>query len=247
MRPSDLLYFLLCVANNIDKHRINMAAMKDLYDNRSLAGTLHIPSDTDTIDLINTILIYAVCQLYTTMDGTIVMKRYTSTEPDNILMLQTEDIIDWEIEYDTNHTHRYLTMRHLPNYYTGIWKEENEDRTTTEFDPEKITWEHGIDGDLLILDAPINDNQITQLIDSIFLLMENPIKVIKFTTNNHGALLLNPTDKLKLTIHARFDSYDTYPAQEQLVQVYHIDKDLKTGNSYIEAFFDLGPLGFGLT
>ena len=77
--------------------------------------------------------------------------------------------------------------------------------------------------------------------------MEDPIKILKGTVKNHGALMLNPTDKIKVTIKATYNGTEKTIYDDQTFQIYHLEKNLNTGNTYFEAFIGWGQLFWVIT
>lgn len=235
MLPADFLYFILVILNGIDKHRLNLSSFKDLYDNRVIGAQEVILSDEDSIDIINRLQITAIFQIFTRLDGTIEARRYNSDIPDDILHLRTNDIAEWSLENDTDHTFKELVIQYKPNFAEGTY-EEMYIGGSPPFDADKIEWEHGIK-DRLILDSRLETTlQAWDLHDNIMAIMEDPIRILDFRTTNHGALLLNPTDKIKVTIEANYDGVDKTILDDETFQVLSLDKDLNTGETHIIAF-----------
>ena len=247
MLPAEFMYFILVILNGVDKHRLNLASFKDLYDNRVIGAQEYI-TDEDSIDVINRLQITAIFQLFTRLDGMIEARRYRSDVPTDVLRLYTRDFIDWEIADDTNHTYRELVIQNKPNFATGIRAEIHEDNAgTLEFDPEKIEWEHNIKDRLTLETNLETDVQTKDLFDNYNNIMEDPIRILKGTVKNHGALLLNPTDKIKVTIKANYNGTEKTIYDNQTFQIYHLSKDLNTGNTYFEAFIGWGALFWTIT
>ena len=248
MLPAEFLYFILVILNEIDKHRPNLASFQDLYDNRVIGAQEYISTDADSIDIINRLQTTAIFQLFTRLDGMLEARRYRSDVPTDVLRLYTRDFIDWEIADDTNHTYRELVIQNKPNFATGIREENHEDNSgTLAFDPEKIEWEHNIK-DRLVLETNLEtDLQTNDLFENYMNFMEDPIKILKGTVKNHGALMLNPTDKIKVTIKATYNGTEKTIYDDQTFQIYHLEKNLNTGNTYFEAFIGWGQLFWAIT
>jgi len=249
MYPAEFLYFITVILNGIDKHRLNMASFFDLFTNRKLGAQEYIYTDTDSIDIINRLQTTAIFQLFTRLDGTIEARRYRSDVPSDVLKLYTRDFIDWEIVDDTNHTYRELVIQNKPNFATGVREEQYEDSTgvTLDFDADKIEWEHNIK-DRLVLETNLEtDLQTNSLFKNYMNFLEDPIKILKGTVKNHGALMLNPTDKIKVTLKANYDGTEKTIYDDETFQIYHLQKNLNTGNTYFEAFIGWGQLFWTIT
>ena len=244
-RPADFLYFYLVIMNGIDKHRLNMAALSDLFTNRNMACFEWV-TDSDTIDLINRLQQAALFQLFTRLDGTIETRRYRSDVPTDVLRLYTRDFIDWEEISDTNHTYGELVVKTRYDFLESIY-EHVHSPTAPPFDPDKIGWEHDIK-DRLEIETPLTTTlQANTMWKNYMSIMEDPIKILRGTVKNHGALLLNPTDKIKVTIKVDYDGTEKTVFDDVTFQIYHLDKDLNTVNTYFEAFVGWGALFWVIT
>lgn len=247
LNPAEFLYFILIILNSIDKHRLNFASFYDFFTNRQLSVVEYI-TEEDSIDIINRLQMTAIFQLFTCLDGTIEARRYRSDVPTDVLRLYTRDFIDWELVNDTNHTYRELVIQNQPNYVTGIRGEIHEDNAgTLSTDPDKIEWEHNIKDRLMLETNLQTDLQTADLFNNYNNIMEDPIKILKGTVKNHGALMLNPTDKIKVTLKGDYDGVEKTILDDQTFQIYHLNKDLNSGNTYFEAFIGWDALFWTIT
>ena len=241
--PADILYFYLVIMNGVDKHRLNMAALKDLFDNRVLYLHEYLTGENHTQDLINRLQDTSIFQFFSRLDGTLEARRYRADVPDDVLRLYTEDFIEYERVWDTNHTYKELVLKNKYNYISGIW---NDIHTPTvgapPFDSDKIEWEHAIKSRRTIETIHATDAIASTVWINLMSIMEDPIEILKGTVKNNGALMLNPTDKIKVSLERNFDGTEKTIYDDETFQIYHLEKNLNTGNTYFEAFIGWGAL-----
>jgi len=245
-RPADILYFYLVIMNGIDKHRLNIAALKDLFDNRNLYLHEYLTEENDIQDLINRLQDSSIFQFFSRLDGTLEARRYRTDVPDDVFRLYTEDFIEYEQIWDTNHTYKELVLRNKYNYMTGAWNEIH-NPATPPFDPDKIGWEHDIKSRKTIDTNHVTDLQTNDVWKNLMGIMEDPIEILKATVKNHGALMLNPTDKIKVTLKQTYEDTEKTIYDNETFQVYHLEKNLNTGNTYFEAFIGWDQLFWTIT
>ena len=78
-------------------------------------------------------------------------------------------------------------------------------------------------------------------------IMEDPIEILAGMVKNPGALMLNPTDKIKVTIEKNYDGAEKTIYDDQTFQIYHLEKNLNTGNTYFKAFIGWDQLFWTIT
>ncbi|GAH07552.1 unnamed protein product, partial [marine sediment metagenome] len=87
---------------------------------------------------------------------------------------------------------------------TGIWNDVH-DPPAPPFDPDKIEWEHDIKTRKTIKTNHVTTVQTRSVWKNLMSIMEDPIEILKGTVKNNAALMLNPTDKIKINLKRNFD------------------------------------------
>jgi len=236
---ADYLFFLLCIANDIDKQRLNWASFVDLHTNRQIAFRSYIDEEVDTIELIDELQRSAVFQLFVRLDGTIEARRYTSDIPSDAPSFRNSDFEHWEIIEDTDHCYRYLVVRYEFNEISKIFEAEtNEDdhALPASVKPAYAEYEHGVKSKLNIETIGTVTFQAQDLWNNYAKMIRSPMEMLVGKLNVPEALLLNPTDKIKIYLERTIDDTKHVIYNNEAFQIMSITKNISDCSAEIIAF-----------
>lgn len=238
--PADALFFILCIANNISKQRLNWASFVDLNANRVLGYSLFIDEEIDSIELIDQLQQTAVFQMFIRLDGTIEARRYTSDVPSDAPSFRNSDFAYWEIIEDTEHCYRELAAKYDYNNVSKIYEDEvNEDSHVagiTGVRPALAEYEHGVKSKLTIEMLATVQAQVENLWDNYMKMIQQPMEMLVGKLNVPEAMLLNPTDKIKIYLEREIDDELHVICNNETFQIMSITKNIADCSADIVAF-----------
>jgi hypothetical protein len=239
--PADALYFILCIANDINKQRLNWASFVDLNSNRQIGVNLFIDEEIDSIELIDELQRTAIFQMFVRLDGTIEARRYTSDVPADVPSFRTSDFATFpEIIEDTDHCYRGLALLYDFNNVSKVYEDEvNEDSHTYGISgvrPEYAEYEYGSKSKMTVETLATLQTQSENLWDNITKMVQGPMEMISGKLNVPEALLLNPTDKIKIHLEGTIDETKHTIYDNETFQIISITKNIANCSADIVAF-----------